>query len=131
MQKIETQKAADQAVLETKTLLKSLSVSKAAYSKIYFRLKRLPTDASSPKKKNIYIYLSGKVATSSTTVPLGGFWLGEVSVKKRVLIRLLTIMKVSLMSAVPDSFREAITALMALISVSLTSSSWPSPTPSR
>ena len=47
--KIETQKAADQAVLETKTLLKSLSVSKAAYSKMYFWLMRLPTDVRSFK----------------------------------------------------------------------------------
>ena len=70
MQKIETQKAADQAVLETKTLLKSLSVSKAAYSKIYFRLKRLPTDASSPKKRE-YLYLplrqSSDIVYNSTT----------------------------------------------------------------
>lgn len=57
-QKIEIQKAANQAAID-KTRLKSLSVSKAAYSKMYFWLLRLPIDAKKPKK-NIYITSQAK-----------------------------------------------------------------------
>ena len=74
-----------------------------------------------------YYYLSGRVTTSSTTVPLGGFVGFPLMLKSLVLILLETIIYVNLTVSIPVFLKQS---SIAATSCSITYGIWPSPTPS-